>query len=111
MKNLPQSPVTGKSKTKLVGQILSSDIVSLYKLQENTDVQKYFPDDFVYILECEETGYRFYYPFELAGDAEFYQNLRNSEYDRDEAEDHKFAYQHINQNDKLLEIGCGTGKF
>ena len=112
LKDLPKSPITGINNVAIVETFSSADIIKLYRQQEEMNVEKYFENyEEIYILECERTGYRFYYPFELIGDASFYENLRNSEYDRDEADDHKFAYEQIDKDAKLLEIGCGTGKF
>jgi 2-polyprenyl-3-methyl-5-hydroxy-6-metoxy-1,4-benzoquinol methylase len=111
LEKLPKSPITGKSGTKVIETFSAKDIIELYQLQENINVEKYFANPIIYLLECEETKYRFYYPFEIAGDKEFYQNLRNSEYDRENAEDHQFAVKHIKANDRVLEVGCGSGKF
>lgn len=117
-KDLPKSPVTNKNNVKLVDTFKVADIVRLYQQQENVNVEKYFRHgETVYLFECEDVGYRFYYPFEIAGDEEFYQNLQSEitnkggEYDRDWAEDHKFAFEQIKPNSKVLEIGCNTGKF
>ena len=112
LKNLPKSPITGSGNVKVVDNFLVEDIVRLYKEQEDLNVENYFRHgETVDLLECEDTKYRFYYPFEIIGDAAFYENLRDSDYDRNDADDHKFAYQQISQNAELLEIGCGTGKF
>ena len=112
LKNLPKSPITGSGNVKVVDNFLVEDIVRLYKEQEDLNVENYFRHgEEVYLLECEDTKYRFYFPFEIIGDAAFYENLRDSDYDRNDADDHKFAYQQINENAELLEIGCGTGKF
>lgn len=117
-KDLPKSPVTDKNNVKLVDTFEVADIVRLYRQQEEIDVAKYFQHgETVYLFECEDVGYRFYYPFEIAGDEEFYQLLqgevikKGGEYDRDWADDHKFAFEQIAPNSKVLEIGCNTGKF
>lgn len=117
-KDLPKSPVTDKNNVKLVDTFEVADIVRLYRQQENVDVEKYFQHgETVYLYRCEDVGYRFYYPFEVAGDEKFYQSLqseinsRGGEYDRDWADDHKFAFEQIMPNSKVLEIGCNTGKF
>lgn len=118
LEKLPKSPVTGSPNVRLVDEFSSGKIVELYKLQENIDVAKYFRHgDTVYLLECPDTGYRFFYPFEIIGDEEFYQNLqaaheqRGVQYDQERPDEHGLALANIEPDDKVLEIGCNTGKF
>lgn len=118
LKNPPTSPINGIGKVKIFDTISTRLIIDFYRRQENLDVAEYFAGlDEIFILECEDTGYRFYYPFEVIGDEKFYRTLQMQkeseglEYDRNSAEDHKFAVEQIEQNTRLLEIGCGTGKF
>jgi 2-polyprenyl-3-methyl-5-hydroxy-6-metoxy-1,4-benzoquinol methylase len=109
---LPKSPITQNGDVKIFDTIPVKDVIRLYQQQESINVERFFTGfDTLYILECQDTGYRFYYPFETIGDEEFYQGLRHSEYDREEAADHLFAKTQIERNSKLLEIGCGSGKF
>ena len=118
LKKLPPSPVTGSQNVRIVDEFSSEKIVELYKLQENIDVEKYFRHgDTVHLLECTDTGYRFFYPFEVIGDEEFYRNLqaaheqRGLEYDQQRPDEHGLAFENIKPNDKVLEIGCNSGKF
>ncbi len=114
----PTSPVVKDGSTFLVNSFAASDIVRLYKEQTGLDVRRFFagvPE--VALYECAVTGYRFYHPFQVQGDAEFYGELyrgnieQGREYDRDWSEDHEFALNQIAADDKVLEIGCGSGKF
>jgi SAM-dependent methyltransferase len=116
--SLPNSPVTGKPNVRYSDSILVSDIVRLYRDQEGVDVERFFTGCAeILILECGDTGYRFYYPFGVAGDETFYQELASKradvglDYDRDWSEDHEFALNAIEASDRVLEIGCNTGKF
>lgn len=116
--NLPVSPITGTHNVSVFDTINVRDIVRIYQEQEQIDVGRFFVGiDKVTILECGDTGYRFYYPFTVVGDEKFYQELAGVrsevgvEYDRDWSEDHEFAYALVEQNEKVLEIGCNTGKF
>lgn len=101
-----------------VEEFSAEHIVELYKLQENIDVGRYFRQgDTVHLLECLDTGYRFFYPFEAAGDEQFYRELQAAqeekglEYDLERADDHRIAFEQIGADEKVLEIGCNTGKF
>lgn len=115
---LPPNPVTGKDNVRVVDTYAVKDIIRLYREQENVDVERYFAHgETVYLLECPDIGYRFYYPFETAGGAEFYQDLDRSAqqrglgYGREAGEDHDYALTHIRSTDKVLEVGCNTGTF
>ena len=114
----PVSPVTSKHDVRVVDTYSTDDIIKLYRQQERVDVSAYFAGvETLYLLECGSTGYRFYYPFETAGGEEFYRDLerkvedRGLEYDRDWDEDHRYGFDQIGENDKVLEIGCNSGKF
>jgi 2-polyprenyl-3-methyl-5-hydroxy-6-metoxy-1,4-benzoquinol methylase len=116
--NLPENPILKQGSLRIVDRFSANDIIKLYQLQEKLDVTKYFEtSNNVLLLECQQTKYRFYYPYETAGDKDFYENLqRRSEqtgldYDRENAADHEFALNQIQPNSKVLEIGCGSGKF
>ena len=118
LNNLPKSPVTLGGNVKVVETFAAAEIAALYLRQENLDIKNYFAHgDTVYLLECEDTGYRFYYPFEIIGDQAFYESFqvesdkKGDGYDREWAGDHKFAAGQIGKDAKLLEIGCGSGKF
>ncbi len=112
------SPVVPEGNVKIITSVKSSDIIELYKQQSNVDVRRFFERvDKILVCECVQTGYRFYYPFTLTGDGEFYADVQNTkmksniDYYRDWSYDNEFAFSLINENDKVLEIGCGTGKF
>ncbi|MBK8465493.1 MAG: class I SAM-dependent methyltransferase [Chloracidobacterium sp.] len=115
---LPPNPITGKNNVRIVDTYAVEDIIRLYREQENVDVEHYFGyGDTLYLLECPDIGYRFYYPFETAGGAEFYQDLdrvareRGLEYGRSVGEDHEIALKHISPHDSVLEVGCNIGMF
>jgi SAM-dependent methyltransferase len=84
------------------------------KYQEiGLDVSRFFLGlEEIDLYKCETTGYRFYYPFEAIGDAEFYNDLskNRSNYYSDRWE-HDRALQNINKDDLVLEIGSGFGAF
>lgn len=94
-------------------ELSSKNIINQYKNEFSLDVRRYFRDiDKVEIRKCGKTGLRYYYPESLIGDNYFYQSfLTKGDYSRDWEFDHKFAFQRVNPESTLLEIGCGSGKF
>lgn len=113
--NSPNSPITGKNNTELTDTFLSKDIIRIYKDQLGLDVSSFFENkNEFYLFRDNDTGYRFYYPEELAGDGKFYEALQNrlgEEYYHTWKFENQLAYDEINQGDKVLDIGCGNGNF
>ncbi len=111
MNELIASPVIPSSKTKLVDEIDSDDIVNLYKKIRQVDVRRFFNGhEKIEVRECEKSGYRFYFPFFTAGDSKFYEEMHVSgDYYRPWSYDHQLAYDTIKNDDVVLEIGCGSG--
>jgi 2-polyprenyl-3-methyl-5-hydroxy-6-metoxy-1,4-benzoquinol methylase len=112
------SPVTGNSPARLVENIPSADIIELYRKEFSVDVARFFRNvDAVGLYECEQTGYRFYHPFNIAGDDKFYEELQVTHknaglsYYREWAYDHAYAFERIQPGESVLDIGCGSGNF
>ena len=67
----------------------------------------------VAIYECPLTKYRFYHPPSLAGDAAFYEELqrtRDTYYPEGKLE-FEIALGKLSKEDRVLEVGCGSGLF
>jgi SAM-dependent methyltransferase len=107
------SPITGLDNIILEQSIKAKDIVDFYKNWPGIDVHKYFDNlDYVQLYKCQSTGYRFYYPFSLAGDEDFYHDLQVFPwYYVDKKWEHDVALTLIQSHDLVLEVGCGTGAF
>lgn len=64
------------------------------------------------LLRCRKTGYRYYYPFSVIGDATFYKDLSlNRENYYSTRWEHLEILPTIKKNEKVLEIGSGFGVF
>ncbi len=113
------SPVTFKGNTKLKDTILSQTIIDLYKNDLDTDVSRLFKGiDNVSIYECLDTGYLFYYPFNIVGDEKLYDDLKikmpeiyHTPYYPTWKWEYDIALKLIAENSSVLEVGCGSGVF
>ena len=114
---LPLSPVDNTSPTKLVDRISVQDIIERYLADWGVDVTEYFfglRD--VAILECQRTGYRFYFPHSIAGEGKIYEHVHGTSADNPDLYriwgfDYEFAFQRIAPGEAVLDIGCGAGHF
>lgn len=105
-----KSPITG-GKTTYVTKIPTEKIIRLY--QRYSDVRHFFNNlEYVSIYKCEDTGYQFYYPFNVAGDGKFYEDLSKEPlYYIPWKAEHTVADNYIKVGDKVLEQGCAKGAF
>lgn len=108
-----QSPLTGSYNVKKVKEIKTDFIVKNYQEMLGVNVQKYFKNiDALEIYECLDSGYRFYYPFNIMGDGKFYEELqKNSWYYMDWKWEHEEALKMCAGAKSVLEIGCAQGEF
>lgn len=107
-----QSPLDpNRGPVKLIDTFDAEAIVESYK-HLNIEVSRFFKDEKIYLYECLRTKYRFYHPYEIIGDSEFYKDLsenRTSYYS--ERWEHKEALKYIDKDADVLEIGSGFGAF
>jgi SAM-dependent methyltransferase len=108
-----QSPVTGSFNTSLIREIEVSTIVDLYLRDQRLDTRQYFHGlPSIQLRECNDTGYRFYYPLDIYGDDAFYQHLQQTGlYYLEEKWEYDKAASLIGNDKNVLEIGSGAGNF
>jgi len=113
MPNKIFSPITKTDHTKLLKSINIDEVVILYKKLLNIDVSHYFKGfKKIDIYECLDTGYQFYYPLNLEGNSQFYEELAKKPwYYMPWKWEHDVAKDIFNKKDKILEIGSGYGDF
>ncbi|NJM15059.1 MAG: class I SAM-dependent methyltransferase [Bacteroidales bacterium] len=108
-----KSPITGKPVAKLTESFDSDKIVALYAKEIGVDVSRYFAGiQQVGLCQCPDTGYRFFHPEMHCRRPAFYEALQQKlTYYHPFRWEHKQALRAISREDKVLEIGCGSGNF
>lgn len=108
-----KSPLTKTRNTVLEETIASDFIIKAYSKGLNLDVSRFFEGrKTVNVYRCTDTGYRFYYPFEIDGDGRFYEFLEQYDwYYMDWKWEHECTLNLINHTDKVLEVGAARGSF
>jgi SAM-dependent methyltransferase len=88
-------------------------IIKGYRDLLDMDVSEYFTGlDEIYIYECLDTGFRFYYPENIFGNESFYADLQKKAfYYNPWVWENNAALKNITAGSKILEAGCGTGSF
>jgi 2-polyprenyl-3-methyl-5-hydroxy-6-metoxy-1,4-benzoquinol methylase len=105
------NPIVPNAGVKQIETISTKSIIIQYKEEFDIDVQNYFNQNEIHILECEATGYRFYNP-QVQGEETLYQDLQRFDwYYRKWNFENETALKFIKPNMKCLEVGCGNGSF
>ncbi|MGW1455068.1 class I SAM-dependent methyltransferase [Salegentibacter agarivorans] len=106
------SPIYKGGRVDRIDVFKSSQIVEAYN-SIGMDVSRFFKEiEKIELLECKRTGYRFYYPLSVNGDADFYKELstkRENYYSK--RWEHLKVLPSIHENEHVLEIGSGFGAF
>ena len=64
------------------------------------------------LYECERSGFRFFYPFRIAGDSNFYEVCQEHDwYYMPWKWENEYCQKYIVNNDNVLDVGCGQGDF
>lgn len=109
-----KSPVTYSNNITRLRSFDIEQVKALYIKETKVDVSRFFEGvREIELYQCNDTGYRFYYPFAIYGDDKFYQDLNelNGWYYQDNRWEHPLALSFLKPTDKILEIGSGDGYF
>ena len=107
------SPLVHKGKVRKIKDIEVATLVKKYQDRFGISTERFFRDlDRISIYQCTETGYSFYYPFNLDGDSFSYEELQRwKHYYEPWKWEHQVALDRLKGDEKILEIGSGTGGF
>ena len=106
------SPLSKTSSVELVKNISTKNIINSYKTY-NINVSSYFSGlKEIAVYKCKETGYKFYYPFNLSGDSKFYEHFQNFDwYYMPWKWEHEITKSYLKDDINVLEVGCAQGAF
>lgn len=107
------NPVTLGNDIRLVREFDIGLIKKKYLHEIGIDVTEYFEGlTSVQLFKCLKTGYRFYFPFSLAGKSQFYDQLYEKQNGYDQLRyEHRKAMSFLRRGQTVCEIGCGAGNF
>jgi len=107
------SPLTGITKTTLLKKISKELLIEKYQKNFNLNISHLLNQvETVQLYKCNDTGYRFFYPFSLTGDGKFYEHLQKLDwYYMPWKWEHEQAAKYIQKGMEVLEVGCGKGGF
>ena len=111
-KKMIVSPLTNKPAV-LLREIPTEELARSYRNQFGIDTSNLFElHKSLAIYECPDTGYRFFYPYDIAGDGKFYEQLQRYDwYYMPWKWEHEQALEYIKPSMKILEVGCAKGSF
>ncbi len=93
----------------LINEYSSASIIEMYKKQLDINVERFFKNiETVQLFECKTTKYQYYYPKEIAGDSDFYEQLEQFNwYYMSWKWEHETVLELIQKDDAILEVGSG----
>lgn len=92
-------------------------LMALYQAEHSIDIGPYLGDiDRIFCYRCEQTGFEFFVPSNLAGSPAFYSELYpDDEYSSFAYQESKWDYnaaaRFVQPGSHVLDIGCGGGDF
>lgn len=108
-----ESPLTGKKNVRRLGIASTAELAARWKRSFNVDVGSCFAN--IPELEywrCEDTGLHWYVPPEAAGGSELYAQLERFDwYYMQEKWEFSKALEMLEPDEKVLEVGVGSGHF
>lgn len=107
--NTIKSILYNNGEAKLIDFLKSENVVSHYKRQLDIDVSYCFKGvNNIGLYKCCSTSYKFFYPFSVAGDGKFYEQLEKFDwYYMPWKWEHEEVKKLLAGNERILEIGSG----
>ena len=108
-----RSPITENKNIRLIKKIDAVSLINQYYYHFKIDISYLIKNNnIISVYECQDTKYRFFYPYEIAGDGIFYEELQKFDwYYMPWKWEHQHIIKLINPGLKLLEVGAAKGSF
>jgi len=104
------SPLVMTSKAYLLEEIPANEIKGRYSKQFKINVDLGLQKIAKY--RCQKSGYEFFFPYNLAGDSSFYEQLQRFDwYYMPWKWEHEQTLQLLKPDAKILEVGSGASGF
>lgn len=109
---LIDSPLVPGGKAKHIKEVSIKYLIKGYK-GYGVDVGRIFDEvKRVSIYRCQSSGYEFYYPYNVTGDSQFYEELQRLDwYYMPWKWEHEVAVSYLANGLSVLEVGCAHGAF
>ena len=106
------STLVPNGKAKFIKSISTKEIIKKYD-KFGFDARHLFSNKKeIAIYECLKTSYRFYYPFDVAGDSAFYEFFQKFDwYYMPWKWEHEITKTYLQNDISVLEVGCAHGAF
>ncbi|MEX0967890.1 MAG: class I SAM-dependent methyltransferase [Bacteroidia bacterium] len=113
MKEKILCPLNLKVTAELERTISAEFIINKYQKSIGISIDRLFDNiQEVGLYRCSDTGFRFYRPSTISGDAQLYADLQNFEwYYKPWKWEHQQVFSEITDGNKILEVGAGDGSF
>jgi SAM-dependent methyltransferase len=110
---MESSPITKKSNVKAIRKIKVSEIIDEYYRGYDITANSYFSGvEFLYEMECLDSGFGYFSPKTKLGDSFFYEKLQELPWYYEEWKwEHQLASEYIKRESRVLEVGCAEGAF
>lgn len=104
----PQCPLTGSTEVEIKSSFKATELVELYNWKRKLDVSKELPSEEIKLCHNPAVDFYFFQPM-CDGSAKFYADLTSKPLYSVEKQEYKFAAQHVQDGQRLLDVGCGWG--
>lgn len=108
-----KNPFIADAEIEFQTSISKEQLIKKYKKDLGIDIKGILSStNQIELYKCKNSGYQFFYPFNISGNSRFYEKLQEFDwYYMPWKWEHQECSNLINDGDNILEVGCGNGDF